>query len=436
MRNQPHARDVQRSTMMVMLRLVAARWQWNCIIAGLGAVILASSCAQQKVTTLSPVTGPCAGQPPGCGSSQGSATALAAGHWSRLPSGPLSTRAGQASVWTGHQLLVWGGVSSYQPGAGGLSDGAAYNPSTQTWNRMPRSPLSPRLGSTAVWMGKEAMLWGGEEIVGPGEHAFADGAAYNPATATWRTLPRSPLEARTGATAIWTGSQAIIFGGMTANGMSLYDGATYNPRTNLWHSLPVMPLSHPASAVGATVAWTGTGLLVWVTYEFTTRLTGNSSMTSTGKQAFSWKPGSSTWSQIPSPPDNVFTFGANAIWTGQRVLLLGSTGCLPGMGCPAEATGRGFAFDPALAVWREIPSRSVLVRSVPESWTGHAVVALNQGAEIGAGTRAILSPGDGAVYDPASGGWLNLPRGPVRTLDDASVAWTGRQLLVWDGGDT
>jgi hypothetical protein len=49
---------------------------------------------------------------------------------------------------------------------------------------------------------------------------------------------------------------------------------------------------------------------------------------------------------------------------------------------------------------------------------------------------AILSPGDGAVYDPASGVWLNLPRGLVKALDNASVAWTGRQFLVWDGGDT
>lgn len=399
-------------------------------------VVLAVGCSQEKDSATRTVTGTCAGQPPGCGSPQGSAAAMAAGHWSRLPSGPLSTRAGQASVWTGHQWLVWGGVPSYQPGAGSLSDGAAYNASTRRWNRMPRSPLSPRLGATAVWMGKEAMFWGGEQIVGQGGRGLADGAAYNPATATWRALPRSPLEARTGATGIWTGVQVIVFGGMTANGTSLYDGATYDPLTDEWRVLPVLPVAHPASAVGATVAWTGTELLVWMTYEFTTRLTGNSSMTSTGKQAFVWKSGSSTWSQIPPSPDNVFTYGANAIWTGQKVLLLGGTGCLPGTGCAAETTGMGFAFDPALEVWRQMPSRSVLVQSVPETWTGHAVVVLNQGAEIGAGTGAILSPGDSAVYDPASDSWLNLPRGPVGTLDNASVAWTGRQLLVWDGGDT
>ena len=183
------------------------------------------------------------------------------------------------------------------------------------------------------------------------------------------------------------------------------------------------------------MAWTGTGLLVWVTYEFTTRLTGNSSMT------LHWQTGLLV-------ETGIVNLVANTVAARQRLHLRSkchldwpegpacrSTGCLPGMGCPAEATGRGFAFDPALAVWREIPSRSVLVRSVPETWTGHAVVVLNQGAEIGTGTRGSSRP----VTVPSMtrvGRVAQLPRGPVRDSYDASVAWTGRQLLVWDGGDT
>jgi len=148
-----------------------------------------------------------------------------------------------------------------------------------------------------------------------------------------------------------------------------------------------------------------------------------------------WKAGSSSWSQAPSPPDNVEMYGADAIWTGRKVLLLGGTGCLPGMGCPADTTGTGSAFDPVSNVWSLIPSSAVLVESVPETWTGRAVVVLNQGAEIGSGHGAILSPGDSAVYDPVTDTWLALPPGPARNLSEASVAWTGRQLLVWDGGD-
>ncbi len=396
--------------------------------------MLAASCGQGRTTASPLVTGPCAGQPPGCGSPQGSATALAAGRWSRLASGPLSARDGQASVWTGRELLVWGGAAPRGAGVAGLSDGAAYNPSTRTWSRLPPSPLAPRLGAATVWMGKQAMVWGGERNNEPSGHAFADGATYDPTTGTWRLLPPSPLVARTGATAVWNGAEAIVFGGMTANGTYLYSGATYDPRTDDWHALPVLPVSHPASAVGTTVVWTGTELLVWVTDELRTPPTGPSFRSSTGTQAFTWKVGSSSWSQVPSPPDNVDTYGTDAIWTGRKVLLLGGTGCLPGMGCAAHTTGTGFAFDPLLNVWRQIPSSPVLVQSVPETWTGRAVVVLNQGAEIGTGDGAILSPGDGALYDPVTDTWLVLPRGPARNLSEASVAWTGRELVVWDGG--
>ena len=432
--NQPYAKYVK--TTMTELRLPKTpRRCWTTLAVGVGVLILAAGCGQERTTAIPLVTGPCAGHPPGCGSPQGSAAALAAGRWSRFPSGPLSARDGQASVWTGRELLVWGGAAPRGAGSAGLSDGAAYNPSTRTWSRVPPSPLAPRLGATAVWMGTEAMFWGGERDQGSSGHTFADGAAYNPATRTWRLLPPAPLKARTGATAIWDGAEVIVFGGMTANGTSLYTGATYDTRTKEWHTLPVLPVSHPDSAVGATVAWTGTELLVWVVYEFRTPPTGPSFQSSTGTQAFAWKAGSSSWSQIPSPPGNVDTYGANPIWTGQKVLLLGGTGCLPGMGCAFDPTGRGFAFDPVFNVWRQIPSNTVLVESVPETWTGRAVVVLNRGAEIGNGHTAILSPGDGAVYDPETRTWLALLRGPVRNLSESNVAWTGRQLLVWDGGD-
>src|ERR1700692_1088235 len=57
----------QRRPMMVIRRLHVSRWPWKSIAAGLGAVILAAGCAHQRDATLSPVVGPCAGQPPGRG---------------------------------------------------------------------------------------------------------------------------------------------------------------------------------------------------------------------------------------------------------------------------------------------------------------------------------------------------------------------------------
>jgi hypothetical protein len=44
------------------------------------------------------------------------------------------------------------------------------------WRRLAPSPLLPRSGHVVVWTGREMIVWGGVEKGG----AFADGAAYDP----------------------------------------------------------------------------------------------------------------------------------------------------------------------------------------------------------------------------------------------------------------
>jgi len=181
-------------------------------LAAIGIVALAASCSRPATsssnsdalshastsTTIPAIaTGPCAEQPAGCGSPQGSASELASAHWSVLSPGPLSARTDQSSLWTGSDLLVWGGVASQSSGGDGLADGAAYRPATNTWQRLAPAPMSGRGGATAVWIGDEAMVWGGESVVGETVHALSDGAIYDTATQRWHVLSRSPLTPRT-----------------------------------------------------------------------------------------------------------------------------------------------------------------------------------------------------------------------------------------------
>jgi hypothetical protein len=174
--------------------------------------------------------GPCAGQPPGCGSPQSTAKALATGRWSSFPRGPLSPRIDEAEVWTGSELIVWGGVrSNANQTSGVLADGAAYDPDNEQWRPIAAGPLSPRQGAAAVWTGTEMIAVGGQ---GNGNQVFDDAAAYDPATNSWRSIASFPLEARTGATAIWTGKQLVVIGGYaptTDSATSFEDGAVYTP---------------------------------------------------------------------------------------------------------------------------------------------------------------------------------------------------------------
>jgi len=50
---------------------------------------------------------------------------------------------------------------------------------------------------------------GGDPVTGNGELALADGAAYDPATDTWRTIAQGP--AHPGFAPIWTGTYMIMF---------------------------------------------------------------------------------------------------------------------------------------------------------------------------------------------------------------------------------
>jgi len=58
------------------------------------------------------------------------------------------------------------------------------------------------------------LLWGGvrPSLSGRSEVALADGAAYQPATRTWRPITPAPLA---GDMAVWTGTELLVWGGTT-----------------------------------------------------------------------------------------------------------------------------------------------------------------------------------------------------------------------------
>ena len=74
------------------------------------------------------------------------------------------------------------------------------------------------------------IVWGGNEYRTPGVN---DGAIYNPATNTWRTMTTAgaPL-GRMFHSGVWTGTAMFIWGGYYNNGVdiiSLNDGGIYVP---------------------------------------------------------------------------------------------------------------------------------------------------------------------------------------------------------------
>ena len=115
-------------------------------------------------------------------------------------------------------MLVWGC---------GLT---AYNPSTNQWRRLPDSPTR---NGIVVWTGRELIGWGG----GCCGDVSDDGSAYNPVTNTWRKIAAAPVSGQQSPVGAWTGRELVIFNGHGPEGARV-GGAAYNPRTDSWRRIP------------------------------------------------------------------------------------------------------------------------------------------------------------------------------------------------------
>src|SRR4029077_14788499 len=105
---------------------------------------------------------------------------------------------------------------------GGTSDssGGRYNPSTDTWiaTSTTNAP-DARNAHTAVWTGSQMIVWGGVAT----SSIFSTGGRYNPGTNSWTaTSTTNAPAARFSHTAVWTGSEMIAWGG-TNGGLNYLD---------------------------------------------------------------------------------------------------------------------------------------------------------------------------------------------------------------------
>lgn len=392
-----------------------------------GAGIGSSGEAPDAVVLLRTSSGPCAGQPSGCGRSESSAAALAKGSWSTFPTGPFAQRAGPFEVWTGRELILWGGSPVDDPSAT-LGGGAAYDPLTRRWHMLPPAPVSPPQVMSAVWTGTEMLLVGGQ---GPGSSGFNNSAAYDPATNSWRNIAAFPLKTRFGASVIWTGRQLIVIGGYPPSpdsNVAYNDGAAYTPATGKWELLPSLP-AVDGTLAGVVTAWTGTDLITWTTSIVKPPCPGMASLpggstvkiecTSTGQEAFALHAGASTWDVLSKPP--VQTENAVIAWTGSSILVIGGEFC-PVLSCGIQSSDAA-SYDPAAQQWTNVAFPAQWNGAWPGVWTGRVF--------IGPDPNQTTSLQIGA-YDPVTHTWTALPTPPhsvAYALPEG--VWTGRQVLFW-----
>ena len=171
--------------------------------------------------------------------------------------GAPSPRFLHTGVWDGTEMIVWGGLYEEGNTSEILRTGGRYDPATDTW-RETSAQGSPekRYSHGAVWTGTEMIVFGGSTSVYG--QALVTGGRYRPDTDSWlpTALVNAPSNPGT-ADAVWTGNEMMVW----ISGYSSPSAARYDPGQNVWSPISLEDI--PYLGEGSTAIWDGTHLVVW-----------------------------------------------------------------------------------------------------------------------------------------------------------------------------
>ena len=335
----------------------------------------------------------------------------AANAWTPVaaPTDRPSPRSLHTAIWTGAEMIVWGG-ESWASDAG--YNGAKYDPATDAWRPMASfsSGIEPWSNHTAVWTGAEMIVWGGGVLT-------QAGGRYNPATDAWQPTSVNPPcpSPRYGHSAVWTGTEMIVWGGCSGEA-PLGDGGRYDPSKNRWKKVSLK--NRPSARFNHAGLWTGQEMLVW----------GGNSVYDTFGDGARYSPRQNRWKAMPAAGAPSARSSPMTVWTGSSMLVWG------GYNVFTPQTD-GARYDPASRTWTPMsaaPPALVGRTGAARVWTGAEMIVW--GGSVDQVTyRQYLY--DGAAYAPASDAWRETQAGAdcPAGRDGHTAVWTGSAMLVWGG---
>lgn len=329
-------------------------------------------------------------------SSEGAAYDPVTNSWRMLAASPISGRSEHVAVWSGARMYLWGGRNETYLR---MSSGARYRPSTGVWSRIPSSPHTLMCDPQGVWSRStsELIVWG---CVRSSTNTLKpSGMAYNPSTRTWREIAPAPVAARIWEALVWTGDRMVVWGGATPDqGHRLGDGAEYDPKTDLWVLLPTSPLGrrHPSAALAAD----GTKLVVWGGEQEVTMTSGPFMDVKTDGAIYDTA--SRTWTSIPpSTATMARRTGTTAVWGSGRLWIFGGQYFSRNGDDPRDSTypDTGMIYEPATGTWRDTPTGPIRRNRAVSFWTGSdAMIWSGEHIPPPEGNLTVFT--DGAFYRP------------------------------------
>lgn len=295
-----------------------------------------------------------------------------------LDPGPLSPRGAHDVIWSGDEIIVWGGASGDRRPH--LVEGAAFDPLTNEWRLLPPPPIEPNQATRAVWVDDELIVMSQEATVG-----------YQPGSNNWRSIGE--------------GFPPAVYAGMTV----FADGHVYtwtpgaiielDPRSGVWRELP-----RPGFGGFDPDPWSG-GL---VTLDGVVYAVGSGERPCEGRLIS--RLAGDHWDPLPSVSlaTEEFADCTSPNQTGAvdgRLIVWG------------DRSNPAFAYDPDQASWTE---------------TGSTTLSGSEGplgpVDIG-GRLLVPGYGEASIFDPVTDQWAaaSLPGAG----EDTQMAWTGEEVLAW-----
>ncbi len=339
--------------------------------------------------------------------------------------GAPSERAGHTALWTGSEMLVWGG-STYDSVAGNytsLSTGGRYNAASNTWTAIAVAGApTARYAHSGVWTGSRMVVWGGFTFDGVAEVYFDTGGRYDPVTNTWATTSLADAPSPRGShTGVWTGSQMVIWGGYFYDSGSgttsrLNTGARYNPATDIWTTTSTT--GTPSARSDHAAVWTGSVMVVW----------GGADDIGALNTGGRYAPATDTWTPTSTTETPSARYNSTAVWTGTEMVVWGGYDIRQGY------TNTGARYDPATDRWRAMSTLAAPIgreqhRAV---WTGTTMVVWGGQGDRGLGVTEYLNTG--GRYSPTTNSWQPTALSGAPAGRGAHTAiWTGNRMVVWGG---
>ncbi|MCA9977353.1 MAG: hypothetical protein KC413_16455, partial [Anaerolineales bacterium] len=203
--------------------------------------------------------------------------------------------------------------------------------------------------------------------------------------------------------AVWTGSEMVVWGGMSVVGRYFRDGGRYNPATDTWTLMSYT--NAPEAGITPAVTWTGTEVLVWGTDAVGGR----------------YNPLTNSWTAMTSvnAPEARSYFAHS--WTGTELIVWG--------GVTPSATNSGGRYNPSTGTWTSLPTGGAPSPRgyLPGVWSGEEFI-------VWGGYTGSQLFNDGARYNPTTNSWTAIA--PVNAPSERyfhTAVWTGTEMIVWGG---